>query len=83
MKLDSISDAAAIGQYLGGIDPWHGCHNTIGFINETCIFNPALCSFVWELDFKNRKIPYIIFKNAKYCINNLHIHCKNLNKFKS
>ncbi len=78
----SIFDAAAIGQYLGGISPRNGS-GPPGFINETCFFNPSYLSFTWKEDFKGRWVPYIIYKNAEYRINNLHIHSKNLDNFYS
>ena len=77
----SIFDAAALGQYLGGIDPNNG-PSSPGFINESCVFNPSLLSYEWINDDRGRKIPYIIFSGEKYRINNLHIHCKNLILFK-
>ncbi len=79
----SIFDAAAIGQYLGGCDPQHHAKSKAGFINESCLFNPSLLSYEWEKDEKGRKIPYAVYKNKKYRINNLHIHCKNLGAFSS
>lgn len=81
----SVFDAAAIGQYLGGTDKIaHGANAPgPGFINESCVFNPAYCSFEWIKDERDRKIPYLIFKGKKYRINNLHIHSKQLDKFQS
>ncbi len=79
---ESIFDAAALGQYLGGIDPIHR-NSKPGFVNERCLFNPANFSYAWMLDKQERKVPVIIFKNQMFKINNLHIHCKNLKKFMS
>lgn len=79
---NSLFDAAAIGQYLGGISPAHGAHKP-GFINETCLFNPSYFSYVWEKDKKGRLIPFMIYKNIKYPISTLHIHSKNLMSFYS
>jgi len=79
---NSIFDAAAIGQYLGGTDPIH-TNFLPGFINESCIFDPSNFTYKWMLDNQQRKIPVMIFKNQTYKINNLHIHCKNLKKFVS
>ena len=81
-QFDSIFDGAALGQYLGGIDP-RGGNSKPGFINERCLFNPSHFSYKWLLDSKNRKVPYIFYKNKKYRINNLHIHSKNLQAFRS
>lgn len=78
----SIFDAAALGQYLGGIDPRNG-ESKPGFINESCVFNPSFLVFEWIPDNQGRQIPYIVYPNAKYRINNLHIHSKNLSAFHS
>lgn len=77
---NAIFDAAAIGQYLGGIDPQNKSGDTRGFINETCIINYSQFKFIW----KNKdglKYPYIIINNNEVPIINLHIHCKNLKMF--
>lgn len=79
---NAIFDAAAIGQYLGGIDPIHYSSGQ-GFINETCLFNPSNFTYIWELDDVGRKVPFIKFKNLKTKIINLHIHSKNLKGFMS
>lgn len=82
MAFDSIFDAAALGQFLGGIDPRNGTSNP-GFINETCLFNPSKLAFDWELDQLGRKVPYACLEDKRYRINNLHIHSKNLKAFAS
>lgn len=78
----SVFDGAALGQYLGGTNV-----NNVplgpGFINETCIFNPSLLVHKWELDDRGRKVPFIVYKNEQYRVNNLHIHSKNLKNFSS
>ena len=78
----SIFDAAAIGQYMGGIDPMPG-NSQPGFINETCLFNPSKLRFEWQEDEKGRKVPFAICNEAAYRINNLHIHSKRLHGFRS
>lgn len=78
----SIFDAAALGQYLGGIDPRNG-PSLPGFINESCVFNPSKLSYEWRLDHFGRKIPYALYANRSYRINNLHIHSKKLAQFAS
>jgi hypothetical protein len=71
-EFNSIFDGAAIGQYLFGIDDQ--TKNTVGFINETNVFNVSRYSYIWE-----GSQPYMINRNgSKIKINNLHIHCKNL-----
>lgn len=79
---NSIFDAAAIGQYLGGIDPRNG-NSQPGFINESCLFNPSLLIYEWIVDAEGRNVPFAIYDNKKFRINNLHIHSKNLWKFAS
>lgn len=75
-----IFDAAAIGQYIGGIDPINNPNNTIGFVNETCIIKYNNYNIWFEIT-NNMKKPYIEINNKKYEIFNLHIHCKNLKNF--
>lgn len=81
-ELQSIFDGAALGQYLGGISPRN---NSLppGYVNTFSIFNPQHLSFVWIRDTDGRNIPYVTYGNKKYRINNLHIHSKNLNGFRS
>ena len=52
----SIFDGAALGQYLGGIDPIHS-NSKPGFINETCLFNPSHLTFEWKKDQFGQKFP--------------------------
>lgn len=79
---NGIFDAAAIGQYLGGIDPIHK-NSAPGFLNESCIFRCDRLKFIWEKDQQNRKIPFAVFLDKKYPIFNLHIHSKRLKDFRS
>lgn len=76
----SVFDAAAIGQYLGGISPRNG-PATPGFVNESCLFNPSFFSFKWKRDGEKRWVPFMGYKNLECPINNLHIHSKNLERF--
>ena len=78
---DSIFDAACIGQYLGGVDPRNNSNNSIGFINESSLFNPSIFNYSFKEDSKGRKIPILSFNNKEVKINNLHIHSKNLKNF--
>jgi len=75
-----IFDAAAIGQYLGGVDPRNITGDTTGFINETCIIKYNNYNFLWIVDNEIKK-PFIIINDIKYPIFNLHIHSKNLKRF--
>lgn len=79
---NSIFDGAALGQYLGGIDPRNG-PSKAGFINQDCIFNAAAFSYLWMRDQQGRNIPYLEYHGKRYRINNLHIHSKQLDGFKS
>jgi hypothetical protein len=81
-EFHAIFDAAAMGQYLGGIDPVHGPVKP-GFINESCVVNPSFFDYEWITDSEGRKVPYAIYKDEKIKIVNLHIHCKDLKKFAS
>jgi len=80
-----IFDAAAMGQYLGGVDPRNIPGDTTGFVNETCIIKYDQYRFVWnEID--DIKCPFIVVEDAEgnncsYPIFNLHIHSKNLENF--
>jgi hypothetical protein len=82
-----IFDAAAIGQYLGGIDPRNNpsSSDTVGFINETSVIKYDSYHFVWRksLDDDTRK-PFMKLDDNTYIpIFNLHIHSKNLSHFVS
>lgn len=77
---ESIFDGAAMGQYLGGVDPKNNPGNTIGFVNETCVIKYDKYKFKWMK--KDRYVfPYLEVDNKLIHINNLHIHSKNLKKF--
>ena len=85
-EFGGIFDAAAIGQFLGGVDPIHKNNPFAakpGWINKCCLFNPSKLGYVWERDHKDRLIPFAVFKEKKYRIFNLHIHSKQLYKFES
>jgi hypothetical protein len=73
-----IFDAAAIGQYLGGVDPKNINGNTKGFINETCVIKYNNYK-IW-LDHETNK-PFILIEDKVIPIFNLHIHSKNLQPF--
>ena len=75
-----VFDAAAIGQYLGGIDPRNHPGDTRGFVNETCVIKYNKFKFIWG-NFNGIKKPFIIINDIKFPIFNLHIHHKNLQDF--
>jgi hypothetical protein len=79
-KFPFIFDAAAIGQYVGGVDPKNSPGNTVGFINETCVIKYNNYKIIFKIvDGLNK--PFIIIHDKEYPIFNLHIHSKNLVKF--
>jgi len=81
-QFQSIFDMCSYGQYIGGIDPRNGSDGP-GYINPSAIFNCSQLDLTWELDSEGRNVPYMAYHGKKYRINNLHIHCKNLQKYSS
>ena len=81
-EFNCIFDAAAIGQYLGGIDPRNQGGDTRGFINETCIIKYNNYKFYWVKE-NNLYNPFILINNKLIKIINLHIHSKQLQNFLS
>jgi len=72
-----VFDAAAMGQYLGGIDPWHISGDTTGFVNETCLVKYNQYQFYWD-----HGKPFLrISPTLTVPIFNLHIHSKRLDAF--
>jgi len=82
-EFNGVFDAAAIGQYLGGVDPRNDNALGPGFINETAMYSPADMKFEWQKDEEDRLIPYGEYAGQKFRIFNLHIHSKGLEKFRS
>lgn len=79
-EFNSIFDAAAIGQYLGGVDPRNSPGDTRGFVNETCVVKYDKYEFTW-IKKENLYYPYMKVGDTHIKINNLHIHSKNLKQF--
>jgi len=84
-EMGGVFDAAALGQYLGGVDPRNsGGQNTVGFINESCLFDPSVYSYGWKEDSAGRKVPYLRGPSgSSWPILGLHIHSKRLGDFAS
>ena len=80
-EFNSIFDAAAMGQYLGGVDPNNKLNDTSGFINETCVIKYNKYKFKW-IKKGSYYFPYILINKNLIPINNLHIHSKRLHQFK-
>lgn len=81
-QLGLIFDAAALGQFFGGIDPILGPSKP-GFMGEASVFLPMYFDFQWLQDEEGRWIPYISYNHQTYPIANLHIHSKALDRFGS
>jgi hypothetical protein len=79
-RFHSIFDAAAMGQYLGGVDPRNIPGDTTGFVNETCIIKYNNYQFKW-MKKKGYYVPHILINNNWIQVNNLHIHSKRLKEF--
>jgi hypothetical protein len=78
-----IFDAAAIGQFVGGVDPRNTPGDSRGFVNETCVIK--YCdegTIVWKV-IDDLKKPFIQIGEIVVPIFNLHIHCKNLSIYAS
>ena len=78
---NSIFDGAAIGQYLGGVDPRNIRKDTVGFVNTTCVIKYNKYEFKW-IKKGEYSFPHIEINNKLIPINNIHFHCKNLKKFR-
>jgi hypothetical protein len=77
-----IFDAAALGQYVGGVDPRNCPGDTRGFVNETCVIKYAdEGTIIWKTDGNDDDVkrPFLHRKNQQIVpIFNLHIHSKAL-----
>lgn len=82
-NLGMIFDAAALGQYLGGVDPRNDPQPSRGFINESCLFDPRLLKPRMELGADGLRRPVIETPAGVWPVANLHIHCKDMRDFLS
>lgn len=83
-SFEAVFDAAAVGQYLGGIDPRNSAGaETAGFINETCVFDPSRYRYRWRSDERGRRVPTMADAGGEYRLVNLHVHSKALERFAS
>jgi hypothetical protein len=81
--LGHVFDAAALGQFMGGVDPRNGPGSSIGFINESCLFDPRLLRPRMVRDADGRRVPVVATGGGEHRVANLHIHSKNLAAFLS
>lgn len=77
-----VFDAAALGQYLGGIDAKISQGDTHGFISETAVYDPRNFNLHWKVESGLRR-PYGTVGGLEFPVFNLHIHSKNLTEFSS
>lgn len=77
-----VFDAAALGQFLGGIDTRGEEVETRGFVNETAVYDPRRMDLHWKVDGGLRR-PYGRVGKLEFPIFNLHIHSKRLAEFSS
>lgn len=78
--INCIFDAAAMGQYLGGIDERNMQGDTRGYVSKDCLIKYDIYSFFW-IKINNLYVPHIKINNNLIRIINLHIHSKKLDKF--
>jgi len=78
---NTIFDAAALGIYLGGMDPHH-THGVIikGLKWHHSLLDYSIYKYEWRLDEQERNVPFVFNtdNNMWIKINNLHIHSKQL-----
>jgi hypothetical protein len=83
LLFNGIFDAAAFGQFLGGIDKIHNKNNTDGFINPHAAYQVNNLDIRW-VDTLGKKRPQTRVKGGEWWnIYNLHIHSKDLFRFVS
>lgn len=84
-KFKLVFDAAAVGQWIGGIDTIHSNKDTRGFVNETAEYKVQYgdLAFKWVLDEKGRRVPMLQYGTNYVRLVNLHIHSKQLHLYLS
>jgi hypothetical protein len=81
--LGFVFDAAALGQFLGGVDPRNSAGSTVGFVNESCVFDPRALRPRFVRDDLGRRLPVVETASGLHAVANLHIHSKNPTPFLS
>lgn len=82
LDFNIIFDAAALGQYIGGIDKRNEQGNTEGYVNSESAYQ--ISDFIISWKNKNKlSCPYISYKDKEYPVFNLHMHSKRLSEFRS
>jgi len=81
-EFGGIFDAAALGQYLGGVDSRNSPEpDTRGFINETAVFDPSHYAYRWKVDAAGRRVPRVVLAEREWKILDLHVHSKTMAPF--
>ena len=73
-------DGAAMGQYLGGVDPRNIGGDSRGFVNETCVIKYNQYTFHW-MGVDGLMKPFLQVGCDLVPIFNLHIHSKRVKDF--
>lgn len=80
-EFGGVFDAAALGQYLGGVAA-ETTADSRGFVNEAAVYDPRNLGLGWE-SVDGRMVPFGSLDGEKFQVFNLHIHSKNLRPFMS
>jgi hypothetical protein len=75
-----IFDAAAIGQYLGGVDPRNTSGETRFFRNENSDLDLAHFDFSWDYE-DGIRMPVISYGQSRTRVHAIHVHSKNVAQF--
>ena len=75
-----IFDAAALGQFLGGIDPIHDSGRTFGFVNEEAPVDPTDLRLSWGIE-SGKKYFFVPDETCSKVLN-LHVHSKATYRFR-
>ena len=77
-----LFDAAAIGQYLGGIDPNNnGGVIQPGYVSPDCMVDYSVYSFRWIREASGLYVPSVRLDGINVKIHGLHVHSKALANF--
>jgi hypothetical protein len=75
-QFGGIFDAAAIGQYVGGVDPRNISGASRFFLNETSDLNVSQCKVIWDYEKKKRNLILEI-QGEEVKVLSLHAHSKD------
>jgi hypothetical protein len=82
-QLGMVFDAAAIGQYLGGLPAYSRPGPTRGFINEGAVYDARLLRPRMMVDENGLRRPLIETASGVHPVASLHVHSKELEEFLS